>query len=100
MSIFEPLGDRYQGQSLAQSNVTNENGKKLLYNEIVLEWGNGTFTREPPPLYSMSMEAWVENAKYSTSSYQACWRRTELTNIHWLHHGFVQKHHLRYYGPA
>ena len=42
--VFDPLTRRCQGQSLAQTYVTNEKEKKRMYNRRVLEVENGTFT--------------------------------------------------------
>ena len=43
--VFDPLARRYQGQSLAQTYVSNEKENKQIYNqEGVLEVENGTFT--------------------------------------------------------
>ena len=42
--VFDSLARRYQGQSLAQTYVTNEKEKKRMYNQRVLEVENGTFT--------------------------------------------------------
>ena len=42
--VFNPTARRFNGQSLTQAYLTNENEKKRGYNERVLQVENGTFT--------------------------------------------------------
>ena len=42
--VFDPNAQRYQKQSLRQTYITNEQEKKIHYNERVLQIENGTFT--------------------------------------------------------
>ena len=42
--VFDPKAQRFRGQSLQQTYVTNEKEKKRVYNERVLQVENGTFT--------------------------------------------------------